>query len=692
MKQIIKLLVLTLFFIIGCSDSTTKTIENNQTEIIDENNSIDNNSSNENNITDNNSSNENNVTDNNSSNENNITDNNSSNENNITNNNSSNENNVTDNNNSNENNKTENNSTLTGKVIDGEISRATLFLDLDRDNELDDNEPHTLTNVDGSYVLVLTKENREHQNYLNKTAPLVVYGGKDIRTEEVFEDYLMALRDESNLTYITPFSTLIAQTLFDELEETSSNKLQKSTGDKLSSLEEKIALIKKNLAELFGIKESLLNKNPIDLAKAGDNTLLSSSLQLHKSAKEMKRAMKGQVRTLKKSILKTYRALGKSLRKLKKDAIKQGDNALITALETTMEESELFDKNLIQEVKIETKSIVKEINNFWKGQEGTLTDNALSDAIKEGEDKLHSDTTKPIITLIGESTITLIQGTAYTDAGATANDNKDGDITSNIVVNSSVDVNTIGTYRVTYDVNDSAGNVANQVVRTVRIDAKPIVVIPDTTAPNKPTLTTTPSTTTNETQSIEVNGEIGATVWVNGSNVGTLDSTGKRTINLDTSGAEGTKSFSIVLKDASGNTSEALLLNIKKEIDGNLDDDNDGVLNEEDDYPTDPFRYTNTTEYHIAKDNTLHDENVTFEEFVIVVYTDSLVESRSQSTKAIYGNINGSATNALISVNSNYGDGTTFVVKVFKNGQLVGESQKALLSGGNLEFSNITTK
>ena len=581
MKQTIGFLILSLFLLVGCGSSTNKVIDNNQTEILNGNNSTDNNSSNGNNSTDNNSSNENNSTDNNNSNENNLTDNNSLNENNLTDNNSSNENNSTDNNSSNGNNSTDNNSsngnnstynnsssdnnsTLTGKVIDGEISGATLFLDLNRDNELDLNEPSTITNSDGSYILILTKENRKHKNYLNKTAPLIVYGGKDIRTQEVFEDYLMAIREDNNLTYITPFSTLIAQTLFDELEDKNSNKLQKASGGELSSLEEKIALIKKNLAELFGIKESLLNKNPVELAKAGDNSLLSKSLQLHKTAKFMKRAMKKEVKKLKKSILKSYRSLSRELKKLKRKALKNKDEVLIEALDNSMNDSKLFDANLVKDVKKETKEIINNINTFWQGQKGTLTDNELSDAIKEGENRLNSDTTKPIITLIGESTITLIQGTTYTDAGARALDDKDGDISSNIQVDNPVDTNHVDTYNITYNVSDSSGNSANEVTRTVIVKAKPIIETPDTIPPTKPTLTTTPTTTTNDTQSVEVNGEVGATVWVKDVEVGTIGDNGKVTIDLNTSGADGEKRFLIVLKDARGNASEALVLTITK--------------------------------------------------------------------------------------------------------------------------------
>ena len=592
MKHSIKLLLLSLFLIVGCGESTKKAIDNNQTEVLDENSSK------------------------------------------------------------------ENNSTLTGKVIEGEVSGATLFLDLDRDNELDDNEPSTKTKSDGSYSLVLTKEIRENKNYINKTAPLVVYGGKDIRTQEVFEDYLMAIREDSNVTNITPFSTLIAQSFFDKLEKTNSNKLQEI------NTKEEIAVIKKNLAKLFGIKENLLNKNPIELAKSGDITLLSNSIQLHKSAKSMKKAMKGQVKTLKKSILKTYRSLAQSLRELKIDSIKEGENILIIALESTMEDSNIFDKNLIQEVKKETQTIIKRINKFWQNQKGTLTDNDLTDAIKEVETQLNNDTQKPIITLIGKSTIRLIQGTIYNDAGATASDNKDGDITNNIIINNPVNINIVGTYTVTYDVKDSAGNNANQIVRIVIIESKPIIVVPsDTTKPiitllGDSTITITKGsayTDAGAKASDNKDGDITNNIIIN--NLVDVNIVGRYTVTYD-------------VKDSAGNNANQIVRTINV-----IDNSSNSTAN-----------------YYIAKDNTLHDENLTFEEFVIVVYTDTLVNSKSQSTKAIYGKINGSSTNALISVNSNYLDGTKFIIKVFKDNKLVGESPKVILSGGNLEFSNITTK
>jgi peptidoglycan/xylan/chitin deacetylase (PgdA/CDA1 family) len=89
------------------------------------------------------------------------------------------------------------------------------------------------------------------------------------------------------------------------------------------------------------------------------------------------------------------------------------------------------------------------------------------------------DTTKPVITRIGSPTIIVYFGAAYTDAGATASDNYDGNITSNIAVTGSVNTAVVGTYTLTYDVSDAAGNAAVPVTRTVQVvdTVKPVITL-----------------------------------------------------------------------------------------------------------------------------------------------------------------------------------------------------------------------
>jgi len=91
-----------------------------------------------------------------------------------------------------------------------------------------------------------------------------------------------------------------------------------------------------------------------------------------------------------------------------------------------------------------------------------------------------TDNTKPVITLNGNPTVTLDQGSVYVDVGATAQDDVDGDITSDIVIGGdTVDINTVGVYTISYDVVDSAGNAADTVNRvvTIRDATKPVIIL-----------------------------------------------------------------------------------------------------------------------------------------------------------------------------------------------------------------------
>ena len=81
----------------------------------------------------------------------------------------------------------------------------------------------------------------------------------------------------------------------------------------------------------------------------------------------------------------------------------------------------------------------------------------------------NADTTPPVITLNGSSTIQLNIGDSWTDPGATATDNTDGDISSSITVNGTVDTSTVGTYTLTYSVTDAANN-TNSTTRTVIVN------------------------------------------------------------------------------------------------------------------------------------------------------------------------------------------------------------------------------
>jgi hypothetical protein len=79
------------------------------------------------------------------------------------------------------------------------------------------------------------------------------------------------------------------------------------------------------------------------------------------------------------------------------------------------------------------------------------------------------DAVAPTLTLLGDASVSVPSGAAYLDAGATAADNIDGDISGSIVTNNPVNTAVVGSYTVTYSVTDFAGNAAAPVTRTVSV-------------------------------------------------------------------------------------------------------------------------------------------------------------------------------------------------------------------------------
>ena len=85
---------------------------------------------------------------------------------------------------------------------------------------------------------------------------------------------------------------------------------------------------------------------------------------------------------------------------------------------------------------------------------------ACSGDSSDSNDDIINDTTAPVITLNGQSQATIDLNTTYIDAGATATDNIDGDLTSSIDTTGEVNTSIEGNYTITYTVSDSAGNTA----------------------------------------------------------------------------------------------------------------------------------------------------------------------------------------------------------------------------------------
>lgn len=81
---------------------------------------------------------------------------------------------------------------------------------------------------------------------------------------------------------------------------------------------------------------------------------------------------------------------------------------------------------------------------------------------------IYKDVIAPIITLTGGADYKFTIGKAFTDPGFTASDDVDGDLTSNVLVEGTVDGKKAGTYKLTYTVADSSGNEC-KTERTVKV-------------------------------------------------------------------------------------------------------------------------------------------------------------------------------------------------------------------------------
>jgi len=98
----------------------------------------------------------------------------------------------------------------------------------------------------------------------------------------------------------------------------------------------------------------------------------------------------------------------------------------------------------------------------------TASDSAGNSAVAVSRTVIVSDTTAPVISLTGSSSVAHEQGTPYTDPGVTSSDTVD-DLGMTVVTTGTVDTATAGTYTLTYTATDGAGNVSNVVTRTVTV-------------------------------------------------------------------------------------------------------------------------------------------------------------------------------------------------------------------------------
>jgi glucose/arabinose dehydrogenase len=104
-----------------------------------------------------------------------------------------------------------------------------------------------------------------------------------------------------------------------------------------------------------------------------------------------------------------------------------------------------------------------DVTDGWGNSAQTVTRVVIVEAV---------DVTPPVITLIGANPQAIAQGDPYSELGASASDDTDGDLTDQVIIDASaVNTNVVGSYTVTYNVSDSSGNAAVTATRTISITA-----------------------------------------------------------------------------------------------------------------------------------------------------------------------------------------------------------------------------
>jgi large repetitive protein len=220
-----------------------------------------------------------------------------------------------------------------------------------------------------------------------------------------------------------------------------------------------------------------------------------------------------------------------------------GDNPQIVALNGTYTElgataSDNVDGDISGDIVIDASNVdVNALGSYTVTY--NVMDAAGNAAAEVTRTVIVTDQTAPVITLVGDNPqIVALNGT-YTELGATASDNVDGDITGDIVIDASdVDVNAFGSYTVTYNVMDAAGNAATEVTRTVIVED---VIAPVITLVGDNPLTipaSAPYVDPGATANDNVDGDISANIMIDDSDVN-VDEPGSYTVTFNVSDAAG---------------------------------------------------------------------------------------------------------------------------------------------------------
>lgn len=122
-------------------------------------------------------------------------------------------------------------------------------------------------------------------------------------------------------------------------------------------------------------------------------------------------------------------------------------------------------------VKYYAYTVEKERLKLWKNLNSSYEEAPTAMRCTEHTAASANSDNAPIITLNGDANITLTVGETYTEKGATAKDDVDGDLSNKISISGTVNTNKAGTYTVTYTVKN-AREKTTTLKRTITVKEK----------------------------------------------------------------------------------------------------------------------------------------------------------------------------------------------------------------------------
>ena len=358
-----------------------------------------------------------------------------------------------------------------GRVVDGPVSGAKVFIDANGDGVQNDDEAFVSTDAQGNYALPVP---------LSYPASIVSIGGTDTQTGKVLPD--LALVSEVASAVATVAITPLTTVLVGIESETDKTAFLTSLG-------------------ITGSAEELLAADGWALAESGDAGALAAQRVSQQIAGVMQAisSVTASSQTAETSVLDVAKAVASKIAAASTDAsfslsspaslqsivtesvtVLVTDGAASAAVIAAVADSIAAVNEVIADPEIDPTSasaadIVTAVQETVQASivalvEGTITTEAF---VTNSSVATLFTALPPRITLLGAATVALEQGTAYTDAGATALDVVDGEVA--VTTAGTVNSSTAGTYTLTYTASDSGGNAATAVTRTV--------TVADTTAP-----------------------------------------------------------------------------------------------------------------------------------------------------------------------------------------------------------------